>query len=240
MKKVRKIMVRSGAILGMILFFASGGVSQGEDGPRVSGTEGLTVVIEAENVRDQDVERPIRYDLPEGIEPTHLLDKADFMIKHDPETSKYFLEKNVAFAPGETKFFSIKVENVWEISENLVKLYMDNADGLQKSLKGTPQEEKADMLQKRIQKYGSEILASQKNARTMGEYISSGRNNQKRLNILMRDLKELQQMGEPEKKEEKVPQEEFLLSVLELAILISSFILIVTIVFFIIWYNRIK
>lgn len=243
-KKMNKATVAFLGSLGLLFALVLcpvAGLSYGNEVPvpRPAGDEGLTVVIEAENVRDENISRAIRYDLPEGIEPAHLMDKAEFMIKHDPGTGNFFLEKDVAFSPGETKYFRIKVENIWEVPENLVTIYMDNARDVLRMLEGTRHESEARSLYQRIRRRGEAILSSQKEARTMAEYISAGRANRDRMEGLTEDLRNMQDLYEPGEEKEP-PGEDLLLTVLELAILISSFILIVTIVFFIIWYNRIK
>lgn len=216
----------------------SGYLASADEAPqRLSGGETLTVVIDASNMRDESVQRDIRYYLPEGVSPQHLVDNSGFRIKLDPETDSYYLTKSVFFEAGETKVFSVDVEDVWKISEELVSAYMDNAGSFYEGLKGTEEEALAHQLYSSIREEGTKIIDSQTGSRSITDHIRIGEENKKRLDSLQGDLKRLQELygrgyrKEPEKEYESTP-------VNNLLFLINTFVLVFTVVFFGTWYKK--
>lgn len=215
------------------VFFVSGSKA-GAESLMASPEDALTIVIQAENVHDERIERDIKYYLPEGVDPQHLLSKSGFSIKYDASRGRYYLTRNFAFEPKETRFFSIQVENVWRIPAGLIEAYRDNAEELYRRLIGTEHESLGYRLYRNILTTADEIIDSQDIARSVQEYVDAAQKNEERIKTIENDLRRLKELlTEPGRRSEG--EEEEGLSLANLIVIISSFILVVTVVLFVFW-----
>ena len=76
----------------------------------------LTINVIGVNASDKEAkEITVRYELPEELEPEHVLDTGGMDLKYDVDHAKYYVSQKTMFSPKETKTFKIRVKDVWRI-----------------------------------------------------------------------------------------------------------------------------
>lgn len=156
----------------------------------------INLVIKAVNPLDtmERKEKIVKY-LPEGLGPDVIMDQQGFSVHFDPEKKSYFLQQEVNLKPQETKVFTVKIFDRWNIPEPKLKGYEDKTAELVDYLEPTEYKEPASYLQKEINRYIAEIRDNQSYDVPVKDRISNYAENLKREQAIKLNLLELERMA---------------------------------------------
>jgi hypothetical protein len=155
----------------------------------------VTLVIEAHNSLDKQVDMPVKYYLPKGVIPEHVVDQGDFAIEYDLNQSKFYLYKEENFQPEETKRFTVQIRNIWHVKEVVINQYLNTADKLNERLAETEAAETAQQLVDRIKENAAAITSSQEAVSTVKDRIAVYQLNKKRLAVMKDNLDKLKSLA---------------------------------------------
>ncbi|MCG3175470.1 MAG: hypothetical protein MOGMAGMI_00399 [Candidatus Omnitrophica bacterium] len=156
----------------------------------------INLVIKANNPLDtmERKEKIVKY-LPEGLGPDVIMDTQGFSVHFDPEKKAYFLQQEVTLKPQETRQFTVKIFDRWNIPEPKLKGYEDKTAELTEYLEPTEYKEPALYLQKEINRYIAEIRDNQSFDIPVKDRISNYAENLKREQAIKLNLLELERMA---------------------------------------------
>ncbi|MDD5421828.1 MAG: hypothetical protein WC592_00010 [Candidatus Omnitrophota bacterium] len=226
----------------------------------------ITLIIEAENPTDKKLTTPVKYYLPKEVIPDYVTDPAGFAIRYDAEKDLSFLEKEAAFEPKEKKRFAVKVKNVWRISEEVLKGFIDEASKMNEKLKSTELASLGASMYNDIKKKADGIIESQNKAETVIEHIANYRTNQKALDDIKESLSRMHRLFEERKKDEAIQKNRIKnvlreinilqqvkkmsdvlikgklqqVGVWKIVLIIVLFVIIITSSFYVIWFMRLQ
>ena len=104
---------------------------------------------------------PIRYDLPKGIQPEHVVDKGDMELGYDFKKGNYYVHQKITLEPAERKITQIILKDIWVIPEDELKFLRDHTVGLFERLEGTEHSEVGKDLQNQIEACLNEMEKTQ-------------------------------------------------------------------------------
>lgn len=167
----------------------------------------INLVIKAVNPLDsmERKEKIIKY-LPEGLEPDAIMDQQGFAVHFDPEKRAYFLQQEVNLQPKETKVFTVKIFDRWNIPDLKLNNYDQEKAKLFSYLEPTEYKEPADYLQKEISRFLAEIRDNQSADLPVKDRISNYAENLKREQAIKLNLLELERMATLVKEREQTPE----------------------------------
>lgn len=229
--------------------------------------ETVVLTIEASNPLDEERKLSVRYDLPRELTPQHIEEFGGMEIMPDATKGIFYLFSEEIFGPGETKRFQARIKNVWKIPESEVKAYVEEAVELNSKFSGVPGEETAAILLEAIKNNAARILESQNSAESVRDRVAVYRLNLQILQEIKDDLEKMKSLSIPEIDQEiaqgrealqDVLREEKLFSAIKelsdrlfkekltaatvwrIVLLIVSFAIILTVVFYAIWIVKVK
>ncbi|MGE5279664.1 MAG: hypothetical protein ACM3L6_02830 [Deltaproteobacteria bacterium] len=158
----------------------------------LGGTAYANIVIRALIVNpSQDSERsvPFKSYLPKEIKPENVVDHGDLELAFDPAEGAYYVYKNYTLAPKETVQVEVELQDVWQIPQQEIDLYREEAKSFARSLMKTDYYERATYLQTSIEGKLTQIEYRQRVVSPTPEgYISDYRENIKLLEAVKADL----------------------------------------------------
>jgi hypothetical protein len=95
-----------------------------------------SLVTNPSTLIEQEV--PLKYYLPPEVREEDVISVEDGLtLGYDAEADKYFVEGTFTLKPGETKTLSVKVDDIWVITDGEVESLRKQAEELAKPLNGT-------------------------------------------------------------------------------------------------------
>ena len=104
---------------------------------------------------------PVKYDLPKGIQPEHIVDKGDMEIGYDFKKGNYYVHQKITLEPAERKVIQIILRDIWVIPINELQFLRDHTVGLYERLEGTEHGEVGKDLQNQIESCLNEMEKTQ-------------------------------------------------------------------------------
>lgn len=89
----------------------------------------LTINLVAVNPSDSPKEIDVKYPLPKELEPTDVLDAGTLKVDYDVDKGGYYAMGKVSFEPKESKTLKIRVNDVWNITQEEIDVLKQNIDG---------------------------------------------------------------------------------------------------------------
>lgn len=151
----------------------------------------VSLFIEATNPSDEGRTLPVKYDLPREIIPQHVEESGGMEIKHDVARNIFYLHTEPWFEPKETKRFSIRLKNVWMISEGEVQGYVKEASELFDWFEDREEVQTAGVLFESIKNKAAQIIETQSSAESLRDRVAAFRENEMRLRKIKEDLERL-------------------------------------------------
>jgi len=142
------------SIVGVILFFLLAGAAFADTNLKIA-------VVNPSGTKEKTT--PVRYDLPKGIAPEHIIDIGDMELKYDFDKGNYYVYQLVTLKPSEQKVLEIKLTDVWLIPEEEIKFLKKHTESLMEKLEDTRHFEIGATLSGKIDKDLDGIYDSQKN-----------------------------------------------------------------------------
>jgi len=128
-------------------------------------------VVNPSTTREQTT--PVRFDLPKGVGPEHIIDIGKMDLKYDFGKENYYVAQNVTLKPSERLILEIKLRDVWTIPEKDLSSLKAHTESALAKLKGTKHYKIGQELSAKILKRLKEISDRQKAAGTSaGERIN--------------------------------------------------------------------
>jgi len=93
---------------------------------------------------------PVRYDLPRGIQPEHIIDRGDMDLAYDFDKGNYYVYQEVTLEPSEKKVLVIEIEDIWLIPGKEINFLKTHTQGLIEKLEGTKHWEVGTELSEKI------------------------------------------------------------------------------------------
>jgi hypothetical protein len=121
-----------------------------------------TVVVNPSRTQTQDA--VLKAYLPEEVKPDDVLDMDDLAIDYDIEKQLYYVYKQFELAPGESVTRSVRIKNVWIISQTELESLAGKAKDLMEKLANTSYANAARSLWEHIIHNRDEILKRQAQA----------------------------------------------------------------------------
>jgi hypothetical protein len=152
------------------------------------------VVVNPSRTKTQDT--VLKAYLPEEVKPDDVLDMDDLAIDYDIEKQLYYVYKQFELAPGESVTRSVKIKNVWIISQAELESLVSKAKGLLENLANTSYANAARSLWEDIIYNMDEILKRQEQAadEVPQTLIAVYRENVVKLNLIKGHLTKLDNM----------------------------------------------
>jgi len=82
----------------------------------------LSINLVAVNATDQVKKVPVKYYLPEELEPEDLIDLGVLKLDYNVDKGAYFVSGEFEFQPKESRTFKVSVKDVWKITENEINI----------------------------------------------------------------------------------------------------------------------
>ncbi len=124
----------------------------------------LTINLIAVNASvDKAKEIEVKYDLPKELTLEDIVDSGVLKIDYDVDKGSYFAHGLSMFQPKESKTLSIKVKDVWKITEEEINLLKSQLDENLKLFKDKERIKEAEVAKDRIHQKLDYILAQQEN-----------------------------------------------------------------------------
>ncbi|MFA6636320.1 MAG: hypothetical protein WCV56_04370 [Candidatus Omnitrophota bacterium] len=225
--------------------------------------ETVLLTIEASNPRDEERTLPVKFELPREIIPQHIEELGGMEIMYDSAKDMFYLFAERTFAPEETRRFQVRIKNIWKISELEINRYVEEAEEAYAKFEGLSDEPTVAILLESIKNNASTIIETQKAAESVRDRVAVFRANQKLLRDIKDDLEKMKTLTIPEIDKEKQELSDVLRSehifetlrelsyklfkekltastVWRIIMLIVSFAIILTAVFYAIWIVKVK
>ncbi len=93
---------------------------------------------------------PVTHYLPPELKPEDIVDKAGMDIHYDQDKQTYYLTTKIALEPKETKTITVRVKNVWNLSEELITKTREETNQYTQALENTDYSESAKLLSDKI------------------------------------------------------------------------------------------
>jgi len=201
----------------------------------------IVLVLEAENNSGSVKQVPIAYYLPQEVLPEYIKDSSGFLIKYDSNKGVFYLSGEMIFEPYETKTFYIKLKNVFFISRKDIDEHVLKARNLyEKIINSSTQDEtkqEAGIIFDFIKQEANTILKSQLEGETVFEHIVFFRKNNERFDAIKNSIKRLNNICTVGSGSDTLISKD----IVEIIIMIiSGFVLVITIIFCHIWITRFK
>ena len=203
--------------------------------------------ITATNPSDTETKKEsIRQYLPEGIGPDIIIDPQNFKIQFDPEKRLFYLANEVDLKPGETRKFSLQIQDRWRVRETKLDGYHSEAKEIAAGLAGSEFETRSKYLIGEIDKYINVIKDTQTRKVSIKDKMALFQDNTKRVEVIEKNIAELRRMLEIMRERERQNKlEEILKRVFKEAawkIIYGTIFLLGLISFFtyILWWGQIK
>jgi len=180
---------------------------------------------------EQERSVPFKSYLPKEIKPDNVVDKGDLEIMFE---GAYYVHKEYTLAPKETVQIEVELEDVWQVPQEEIDLYRDEAKSLTKALMKTDYYERATYLQNSIETKLTQIEFRQRVVNpNPGGYISDYRENVKLLESVKVDLAAARSLITEAK--EIAPMLTW-----KLIVAVVIFLGILGLIFFFVWQRQIK
>jgi len=154
----------------------------------------IHLTIEAKNSTTKVQHYKYKNYLPAEVKPEDVVDAQDFEVRYDQAKQLAFLFKEEDIAPGETKKYSIGIQDIWFIDQVKVDYLRSRTKYANDFLKDSKFEESAKFLSDRINANLDTIEASQAIQRPVLEHISAFRANKSLYNDTEKDVETLEKL----------------------------------------------
>jgi len=132
---------------------------------------------------------PFKTYLPKEIRPENVVDHGDLELTFDPAEGAYYVHKDYMLDPKETLQIEVELEDVWQVPQEEIDLYREEAKSLAKAMMKTDYYDRATYLQNSIETKLTQIEFRQRVINpNPGGYISEYRENVKLLESVKADL----------------------------------------------------
>ncbi|MBN1353952.1 MAG: hypothetical protein JW994_04720 [Candidatus Omnitrophica bacterium] len=158
------------------------------------------VVNPSSTQRDQI---PIKYILPQEIEPADIIDAGGLTVRYDVDEKKYFVSGTVELEPSETRVFEVEVKDIWKIPEEDITALREQAEEQVKVLEGTDSYKVASSLKDGIIERLDSITSSQDQNNPIQERVKDFYLNKKSFEIAKHDIYSLEGLIKDAGKEEE-------------------------------------
>jgi hypothetical protein len=133
-----------------------------------------SLVTNPSTLIEQEV--PLKYYLPPEVREEDVISVEDGLtLGYDAEADKYFVEGTFTLKPGETKTLSVKVDDIWVITDGEVESLRKQAEELAKPLNGTSYYAQGVTLTSDINVHLDKIVTLQETAVTPEQQIRAYR-----------------------------------------------------------------
>jgi len=183
---------------------------------------------------EEDRSVPFKSYLPKEIKPENIVDHGELEVTFDPAEGAYYVHRLYTLEPKETIHVEVELEDVWQIPQEEIDLYRDEAKSLTQALMKTDFYERATYLQNTIETKLTQIEFRQRvvNPNPAG-YISDYRENVKLLESVKSDLAAARSLLVEAK--EIAPMLTW-----KLILAVVIFLGVLGIIFFFVWQRQIK
>jgi hypothetical protein len=155
----------------------------------------VEVVVKASNPsKTAQQSASVKYILPEEVTPRYVVDRGDLEMGYDFAKQAFYVYKdNVALKPSEIRNFTVKITDIWQISDVETEALKAHTDNLMLLLNGTEYLSQAKPIEDKIIRDLNEIKSVQALKVSADEHIAYYRKNK----LLLDDAK--QSAGQLEK-----------------------------------------
>jgi len=127
--------------------------------------------------------------LPDEVKPEFIIDSDGLDVDYDSAKSAYYVHKKIELEVGESVVKSIKIKDIWYVTEETLNEYTSQAHELIKKLRGSDYEERGRLLIINIETLLLQIYESQNDkTQTPDQHISTYRDNVKKMKDVEMDL----------------------------------------------------
>jgi len=104
---------------------------------------------------------PVKFDLPKGIGPEHIIDIGDMELMYDLESRGYYVHQQVSLEPGEKRVLEVELVDIWLIPGKELEFLEEHSRESLKKIDGTKHHEVGSKLFKKILSRLEEIFKGQ-------------------------------------------------------------------------------
>lgn len=145
--------------------------------------------------QDKMLNTPVKFSLPSEVSPKHILNSSGMDMTYDFDKESFSLYKDeVELAPGETKEFSIKIQDMWKIDEVEIDALLAHTHNIMILLEGGEHYSRAKVAAAKINANMAMILKSQNAKVSAVDHIAYYRDNLKLLNEAKKEVAELERL----------------------------------------------
>lgn len=141
-------------------------------------------------------EVPIKYYLPPEIKKEDIIDTDEGLtVQYDAEKDQLYVEGEFTLRPGETRTFSVRVEDIWAVSVNEIESLRKQAEELSKPLEKTSYFAQGVTLKSDIDVSLNKIIDLQDSANTPEQKIRNYREAEIELEAVKVKIDKLQELA---------------------------------------------
>ncbi len=135
---------------------------------------------------------PLKVSLPKEVSPKDIIDLGDLTLNYDADTGMYSVHAEIPLGPGESVSKFVRMNDIWQRSEEELTKLENEAREAAKKLAGTEFEERGLALVHEVRKKIEDILKKQEDtARNPGEKIRAYRAGSDTIDSIKEDLTDL-------------------------------------------------
>jgi len=132
---------------------------------------------------------PVKFDLPKGMTPEHIIDIGDMELKYDFAKGTYYVSKTVTLEPAQKLVLEVRLADIWSIPNEELAFLEEHVGALMGKLKDTKHFEVGATLSNKIKDSLSAVAKLQEEASlNMKEKINLYYENVEILNGIKADI----------------------------------------------------
>ncbi len=138
---------------------------------------------------------PFKAFLPKEVRQEYIIDLGGLMLNYDATTEQYYVTAEITLEKGESVIRSVKIKDIWVISEDEIASLRQQAEDLYEGLKKTPYSAQALILRTDINTRLDRVVRKQKDGRsTPQEHILAYRENAEDMKAINENIKGLKDL----------------------------------------------
>ena len=156
----------------------------------------VTMVLEVTNPHEDTRTIVEKHFLPAEIREENIVDKLDFEVRYDEKAEKAYLTKQEEFKPGETKYYRIVIDDIWQFPVSKAENLLGRAEATLTELKESIYAKSSVRLFAAIEKDVGEIEDSENVTEELPvqEHIGLFRVNTHRYDEALKNYRRLEEM----------------------------------------------
>lgn len=171
-------------------------IATAEEGGRPAASNIIDLTVKVTNPsQTAKMDAPVKFMLPAEVSPRFILDRSGLDMVYDFEKESFCLYKDaVELAPGETKEFVVKIQDMWRIAKVEIEALRSHTHNIMVLLEGSEHYDRAKRSSDKINANMDLIVKTQEAKVSAMQHIAYYRDNMKLLGAAKQEIAELERL----------------------------------------------